>query len=277
METNPCSERAPASIEEKRARLARLVRERACAAAPAKCWDATRADRRSAIPLSFAQERLWFLDRMTGGGRYYNLPVVMRLTGPLKRWALEDALQEVVRRHEVLRTTFREESGRPVQVIRPAERVPLITVDLSRVEGDREANLQRAIDEEVVRPFDLENGPVFRAILIRQADEDHVAVLALHHIVADWWSVGVLLRELAILFDCSSRGVPPALPELPMQYADFAVSQRNWLQGEVLDEQLAYWVERLAGAPALELPTDRPRPAIQTYAGKTYSFFLPQA
>ncbi|HST62245.1 MAG TPA: amino acid adenylation domain-containing protein, partial [Longimicrobium sp.] len=227
--------------------------------------------RTGALPLSFAQERLWFLDRLEPGSATYNLPFARRLRGALDVGALERALGEIVRRHESLRTVFAEVDGSPVQVVAPVGAFVLPVEDLSGLsEADRESAVRRRAGEEAVRPFDLSAGPLFRAALLRVDEEDHVLLLSLHHVVSDGWSMGVLFRELSALYAAYREGRESPLPELPVQYADYAVWQREQLEGEVLDRQLAYWAEQLAGAPELlELPTDHPRPPVRTYRGAT--------
>ncbi|HEU4558944.1 MAG TPA: amino acid adenylation domain-containing protein, partial [Longimicrobium sp.] len=229
------------------------------------------ARRTGELPLSFAQERLWFLDRLEPGSATYNLPAALRLTGAVDERALERSLSEIVWRHEALRTTFREVDGSPVQVIGPFSGFALPVEDLSGLsEADREAAAKRLAREEAARPFDLAAGPLFRAALLRLGAEDHVLLLSMHHIVSDGWSTGVLFRELSALYAAYQQGGESPLSELPVQYADYAVWQREQLAGEVLDRQLAYWRERLAGAPELlELPTDHPRPPVQTFRGAT--------
>ncbi|HEV3049034.1 MAG TPA: condensation domain-containing protein, partial [Longimicrobium sp.] len=226
-------------------------------------------ERRGALPLSFAQERLWFLDRLEPGSAVYNVPVARRLSGALDEAALERALGEIVRRHEALRTVFAEADGSPVQVIAPFGGFALPVEDLSGLgEADREAAVRRRAGEEARRGFDLSAGPLFRAALLRLGAEEHVLLLSMHHIVSDGWSIGVLFRELAALYEAYREGRESPLPELAVQYADYAVWEREQLSGEVLDRQLAYWRERLAGAPELlELPTDHPRPPVQTFRG----------
>ena len=230
---------------------------------------------------SFAQERLWFLDRMGEGGTAYNLPVALCLRGgldPLKVTALAAALSEVARRHEALRTTFRAYgSGRPgvAQVIAPPGPVPLPVVDLRRL-PDAAAAGRRLAAAVAGRRFDLERGPLLRALLLRLADEDHTLVLAMHHIVSDGWSMGVLVREVAALYDAFAAGRPSPLPELAVQYADFAAWQRERLQGEALAAQLAFWRAALAGLPpVLDLPTDRPRPAVRGGRSGRLAFRVP--
>ncbi|HEU4557670.1 MAG TPA: amino acid adenylation domain-containing protein, partial [Longimicrobium sp.] len=228
-------------------------------------------ERTGALPLSFAQERLWFIDRLEPGSATYNISAALRLMGALDKAALERSFSEIVRRHEALRTTFTEVDGSPVQVIAPFDGFSLPVEDLSDLsEADRESAVRRRAGEEARRAFDLATGPLFRTALLRLGADDHVLLLSMHHIVSDGWSMGVLYRELSALYEaCRDRRESP-LPELPVQYADYAVWQREQLAGEMLDRQLSYWRERLAGAPELlELPTDRPRPPVQTYRGAT--------
>ncbi|HYH82072.1 MAG TPA: condensation domain-containing protein, partial [Longimicrobium sp.] len=236
-------------------------------------------DRDRPLPLSFAQERLWFLDRLEGGSAPYNIPAALRFTGALDVDALERSLGEIVRRHESLRTVFREVDGGAVQVIAPFAGFALPVDDLSGLhETARETEVRRRAREDAARPFDLAEGPLFRAALLRVADEEHVLLLCIHHIVSDGWSTGVLHRELGTLYAAFARGEGDPLPPLPVQYADYAVWQREQLRGEALDRQVGYWKERLAGAPALlELPTDRPRPPVQSHRGAREVFDLPRA
>ncbi len=231
------------------------------------------------LPLSFAQQRLWFLDQLAPGNLFYNIPMAVRLTGELDVAALERTLNEVVCRHEALRTTFVTVDERPVQVIAPELILPLPVDDLTHLpENEREAAAQRLATEEAQQPFDLAQGPLLRARLLRLGEEEHIVVLTVHHIVSDGWSLGVLVQEVATLYAAFKAKEPSPLPELPIQYADFAHWQREWLQGEILEAQLAYWRQQLGGsAPILELPTDRPRPAMQTYQGATQTFSLPHS
>ncbi|HST62903.1 MAG TPA: amino acid adenylation domain-containing protein, partial [Longimicrobium sp.] len=237
------------------------------------------ADGDRAAPLSFAQERLWFLDQLESAGALSNLPAALRLSGALDRAALERALGEIVRRHASLRTTFPEAGGVPVQRVAPVADFVLSVEELTALEDDaREAEVRRRIAEDAALPFDLAAGPLFRASLLRLADEAHVLLLALHPIVADAGSLGVLFRELSSLYGAFAAGEASPLPELPVQYADFAAWQRALLQDPMIDEQIAYWKEQLAGAPALlELPTDYPRPAAQSYRGAREPVALPPA
>ena len=228
-----------------------------------------RADGGAELPVSFSQQRLWFLDRLEPGSPLYNLPAAFEVTGRLDAAALAAALREIVRRHETLRTTFADGPEGPVQVIHPEGDLPFAVSDLrSLPEGERRREAWRRATEEARRPFDLARGPLLRALLLRLGEEEHLVVLTLHHVVSDGWSMGVLVREVAALYPAFAAGAPSPLPVLPVQYADFAAWQREWLRGGALDRQLAFWRERLAGAPtALELPTDRPRTAVQTARG----------
>jgi len=229
-------------------------------------------------PLSFAQQRLWFLEQLTPGTATYNMPAAVRLSGPLHLVALERSFAEVVRRHEPLRTTFRAEEGVPVQVIAPAGAWTLARVDLTPLAADaREAEALRLAREDAQAPFDLATGPLLRTTLVRLADTEHVLLLNLHHTVSDGWSLGVLVRELAALYGAFRRDETSPLAEPALRYSDYARWQRAWLQGEVLDTQLAYWKQRLAGAPeALALPCDKPRPAVLPAHGATVPVVLPR-
>ncbi|MEV6869079.1 condensation domain-containing protein, partial [Streptosporangium subroseum] len=223
------------------------------------------------LPLSFAQQRLWFLDQLEPGSVEYNVPVALRLAGALDVAALSAALDAVVERHEVLRTRFVATDGVAHQVIDPPSGFRLEIVDLSgEAAGLALAEELSAVDAET--PFDLAAGPLFRGRLIRLASDDHVLSLCMHHVVSDGWSAGVLGRELTALYEAFSRGEASPLSPLAVQYADFAVWQRDWLQGEVLEGQLGYWRDRLEGAPVLELPTDRPRAAVRSAAGGAVTF-----
>ncbi|MEW5930744.1 MAG: amino acid adenylation domain-containing protein, partial [Gemmatimonadota bacterium] len=242
-----------------RAHLRRLLRRRA---------DGRREEQRirpragdGPVPLSFAQQRLWFIQQLDPASSAYNMPYPLRLRGALDVAALERAVTEMVRRHESLRTVFAATAGEPVQVVRPAGPVRLPVLDLSGLPpAARDAATRRRVAEESARPFDLARGPLLRVVVLRLADDDWGVVFNLHHIVSDGWSSGVLTREASALYGAFSRGEPSPLPELPVQYPDFAVWQRERIGGRVLEAQARYWREALAGAPpVLELPTDRPR------------------
>jgi amino acid adenylation domain-containing protein len=234
------------------------------------------ASRLEALPLSFAQQRLWFLAQLDErAGAAYAMPGGVRLKGSLDVAALQAAMNHIVTRHEALRTCFGLIDGAPTQVIGPPDVGPmLLQVDLSG-HSDAEAELARLAAEEGRAPFDLAHGPLIRVRLIRLADDDHVLLVTMHHIVSDGWSMGVLVNEFSALYAAFSQGQPDPLPALPIQYADYAVWQRRWITGEVLQRQLDFWRNHLSGAPALlELPTDRPRPAVQDYAGASFGFEL---
>ncbi|MBV9772803.1 MAG: amino acid adenylation domain-containing protein [Gemmatimonadetes bacterium] len=235
-----------------------------------------RVPRREPPPLSFAQQRLWLVDRLEPGSAAYNIPHALRLHGALDTAALRASLDALVARHETLRTTFAERDGAPVQVVHPPAPVPLPVLDLTGLpEEERERTAERLAGEEALRPFDLAHGPLLRSTLLRLGEEEHVLCFTLHHVVSDGWSMEVLVRELSALYSAFTRGERATLPELPVQYADYAVWQRAWLTGEVLDRQLAWWRERLGGAPALlELPTDRPRPAVSQHRGALRSLVI---
>jgi amino acid adenylation domain-containing protein len=236
-----------------------------------------RVQRAGDLPLSFAQQRLWFLDQWMPASAAYNIPVVMRLDGSLHEDALKASINAIVGRHEALRTTFEVTGDRPAQVIAPALDVPLPLVDLSGLPCEaRQTEAQRWIKEEAQRPFDLARGPLLRANLLRMAEREHLLVLVMHHIVSDGWSMGVLTQELAELYRAFAAGEEPSLPELPVQYADYALWQREWLQGDALQAQLDYWKGQLAGAPSItELPTDRPRSPMLSYRGAREVQLLP--
>jgi len=230
------------------------------------------------FPLSYAQQRLWFLDQLEPGSPFYNIFDTLSFDGPLNVRALEQSLNEVVQRHETLRTSFATIDGQPVQVIAPYLSLALPVVDLRQLaQSERDFEADRLFSEESERPFDLTRGPLLRVRLLCLGDAHHVLLLTMHHIISDGWSLGVLSRELRALYEAYSTGRPSPLAELSIQYADFTVWQRKWLQGEVLEAQLAYWREQLAGAPSvLKLPTDRARPSVQNFRGANQWLRLPQ-
>ncbi len=236
-----------------------------------------RVPRGGPLPLSFAQQRLWFLEQLEPGRATYNMPASLRLRGALDVAALEGALTEVVRRHETLRTVFRTLDGEPVQVVAEAAPVRIPVEELRGVpDALREAEASRRASAEAQRPFDLASEPPLRALLLRLDEEEWGMVLTLHHIASDGWSVGVLVREVSALYAALREGREARLPEPPVQYADYAVWQRSWLSGGTLERQLGWWRERLAGAPPLlEIPTDRPRPLVQSERGDRRAFRLP--
>nr|WP_279636042.1 non-ribosomal peptide synthase/polyketide synthase [Corallococcus terminator] len=236
-------------------------------------------ERKGEEPLSFAQQRLWFLDQLQPGSAFYNLPAAVRLSGPLDVEALRRTFDELVRRHESLRTIFQVRDGHPAQVVAPSSKSVLESVDLETLPAtEREAEAQRRAQWESQRPFDLSQGPLFRAKLLRLSATEHVLVLVMHHIVSDGWSMGVLVKEVGALYSAFTQGHVSPLPELPVQYADYSAWQRGWLKGEVLEAQLGWWRQQLEGAPpALELPTDKPRPAVQRFRGASHSVALPRS
>lgn len=231
------------------------------------------------VPLSYAQERLWFMEQLEPGKPIYNMPAIYRLSGTLDESALKMCLTEMVNRHETLRTTFHAVNGRPLQKIGSPGEVQLETLDLSETcEHTREAEALRLALAAARRPFDLARGPLLRALLIRLDTENHVLLFALHHLICDGWSSGVFIRELGVLYKACTTGQASPLANLPVQYADFAQWQREWLQGEVLEQELGFWKEQLSGAPPLlELPTDRPRPIIQSFHGARQTALLSQS
>ncbi|HZN54796.1 MAG TPA: condensation domain-containing protein, partial [Candidatus Polarisedimenticolaceae bacterium] len=248
---------------EKRARLARALEERGTE------W--------STFPLSFAQQRLWFLDRWEPGSSAYNLPAALRLRGALDLGALEASLGEITRRHEALRTTFPDIDGKPIQVVGDAEPFRIPVLDLRSLGASERKTRARALAaEEAERPFDLARGPVFRATALRLAEKDHVLLLTLHHIVADGWSLAILVEELNALYAAFSSAKPSPLSELSLQYGDFVLWQRELLRGPAIEDELAYWRRRLQGAPELlPLPTDRPRPLARSSSGAARAAVVP--
>lgn len=244
-------------------------------AAPARGIE--RVPRTDALPLSFAQQRLWFLDQLESGSAFYNVPAAVRLNGALDVEALKRALGEVVQRHEVLRTSFPTVNDQPVQSIASALDLPFDVIDLGELSrSEQEKLIASQANEFASLHFDLAHGPLIRARLLRLRDDEHVLLFCMHHIVADLWSLNVLVNEWVKLYDAFSKGWPSPLPELPVQYADYAVWQREWLQGEVLAKQLEYWRKQLADAPAvLNLPTEKPR-SEHSFEGVRLNVALPE-
>jgi amino acid adenylation domain-containing protein len=228
-------------------------------------------------PMSFAQQRLWFLNEVEPSGGAYNIPVALKLRGDLSISALRQALNFVVQRHEILRTTFRSISGNAVQIVSPDLEVARPVVDLCALsQAGKESTIRRFAEEETQRDFDLRRGPMMRAVLLRGSETDHVLLLTVHHIVADGWSMGILVDEMAASYLAFTDGQTPILPQLPMQFADFAKWERQNLNGERLKSKLTYWRERLAEPlPTLRLATDHPHPLEPTVAGGTYGVAIP--
>jgi amino acid adenylation domain-containing protein len=260
------SQRVAGLPPEKLQRLIDRLRDRKLAPSGESIGRQVRGD--GPLPLSFGQERLWFLDRLEPGSTAYNMPAAVELRGSLNVAALAAALHEVVRRHEPLRTRFEEQGGEPAQRILAAVAVDLPLIDLGSLPADiRQHQAEQLAEQHGHMPFDLRRGPLFATSLLRLGPREHRFLLVVHHIVADGWSMGVLVRELAALYEALAAGRPAPLPELPIQYADFALWQRQ-RPAAAQEEELAYWLERLGGEiPVLDLPTDRPRPAVQTYRG----------
>jgi amino acid adenylation domain-containing protein len=238
--------------------------------------EATRK-RDKALPLSHAQERLWFLEQLGLVGAAYNLPWALRVSGELVELALERSFAELIRRHESLRTRYQTRDGVPEQVVDPPGQFKLLRANLDHLADPqvREEQLRECMRRERSHRFDLAEGPVLRAMLVKLGVREHVLLITIHHIAADGWSFGVLLDELSQLYSANICGAPSPLPDLPLQYADYAVWQRQWLSGEVLERQLEYWKERLGGAPPeLHLPIDRRRPALESFKGAAIRFEL---
>jgi amino acid adenylation domain-containing protein len=229
------------------------------------------------LPLSYAQQRLWFLDKLNPNSPFYNLLVALRLVGTLNRTALQQSLQEIIYRHEALRTNFITVNGEPVQVIRKQGTVSVSIVDLQHLSiTEKEIALQQLAQQLAHQPFNLADESLIRTTLVVLSETEQALLVFIHHIVFDGWSMGVFVQELMALYNAYSQGQPSPLTPLPIQYADFAIWQRQWLQGDVLQSQLSYWQQQLKDAPALlSLPTDRPRPPVQTFAGAYQKFPLP--
>jgi amino acid adenylation domain-containing protein len=263
---------AELSPTERAALVSRLKQQRAAERAGAQ----TIPHRGAAAhyPLSFAQQRLWFLEQLEPDGPY-KVPAAFRLRGPLNVEALERSVNELISRHEILRTTFAEIDGQPVEIVAPQLTLSIPVEDLSRLpEVERAERVKQIAARLREQPFDFVRGPLVDAALVRLSDEEYHFWFLMHHIVSDGWSIGVLLKELSVAYEAFAAGRQPELPKLPIQYADFAVWQRAWLQGETLNRQMQYWNERLAKAPTLELPTDRPRPPVQSYRGTSLTHLI---
>jgi amino acid adenylation domain-containing protein len=237
-----------------------------------------RQARSSSAPLSYAQERLWFLDQLKPGTSLFNLSWPYRIREIVDEVVLERSLNEIVRRHESLRTAFKAIDGEPYQVLVPSLWIPLRLADLRHLEKpELEAKAVQLATEDAKRPFELERVPLVRYTLLRLSEEDYVFLLTMHHIISDAWSAEIFWNELLTIWAAYANGEPSPLPEPPIQYADFAIWQRNWLKGAVLVEQLAYWKKQLANVTTLQLPTDRPRPAVPSGRGAVRWVTIPAA
>src|SRR6202158_3979010 len=249
-------------------------------AAAAKVAPQLSEDEIFVFPASFAQQRLWFLDKLEPEQNAYNVPFALRLDGNLKIDILERSLRELIARHEVLRTTFSEDKdGKLIQLVAAKVEFTLPVTDLGIFPSQaREDEARRRVIEHARLPFDLTKAPLFRASLIRLTDIEYVLSLAFHHSIVDGWSLGILLREVCTLYEAFAEGRPSPLPNLPIQYGDYATWQQEWLQGERLEGLLAYWKKQMQGAPSvLKIPNDFPRPPVQTFAGGQKSMALSRA
>jgi acyl carrier protein len=235
-----------------------------------------RASREQPLPLSFAQQRLWYLYKVDPASSAYILPLAIKWEGELGIASLEQSFGEIIQRHEVLRTTFQVVQGQPVQIIKPGGIFLLPLVDLRHIPDRQREDIAKSLVQQESRiPFDLARGPLLRARLLRLEAREHILLLSMHHIVSDGWSMSILVHEVGTLYNAFVSKSSPALPDLPIQYVDFAVWQRQWLQGETLSEHLHYWLQQLNGLPLSALPTDRPRSAKQSSRGASYNFVLP--
>jgi Condensation domain len=261
---------------EKRALLFQQLQKQREHEKPAQAPRLERSSRALGVyPLSFAQQRLWFLNNFEPESPEYNIPQLFRIAGELDPDVLRRALNGIIVRHETLRTTFRSVEGEPVQTIAESLVLPMKVLDLtdrSLEEAWKEA--RRLAGEDARSPFDLTQGPLLRARLFRLAENEHMLYYNVHHIAYDGWSMGVFAGELTALYDAIIAGEPSPLPELPVQYLDYALWQREWLQGAILEGQIGYWKKQLAGIAPLELPTDRARPAVRTHSGAALPFPL---
>ncbi|MFH1999041.1 MAG: amino acid adenylation domain-containing protein, partial [Planctomycetota bacterium] len=253
-----------------------IEKERASGSKPIQAPPITATDRKKDLPISFSQERMWFLNQLAPESAAYNMGVATRLLGPFDKDAAAQALHQIVRRHENLRTTFPEVQGKPVMKISDDALLTIQTMDLRHLPAEtRETEARSLAGEETRKPFDLTRGPLFRVHLFQLAAEDHVVLFCMHHIISDLWTFGVLFKELAAIYSAIASGQEETLPKPLLQYADFAAWQRKWLQAEALDDQLVYWKGQLKNVPTLALPTDYPRPAVRTFHGSLRSLKLP--
>src|SRR5262249_25813481 len=268
--SNPLSELSPAK---RKLFFQRLKEDAARAHQTVEALPIPKAPREQPLALSYAQQRLWFLDQLSPCNPIYNISGVVRLIGALNLPPLIRRLGEIIQRHEALRSIFPAVNGMPkqkiLQLTTEAEPLRFSVIDLQElIEDEREADVLRIATKEAQEPFNLTQGPLFRCALLRLSADQHVLLLTMHHIISDGWSIGVFMRELAALYAAFSKGEPAPLPELSIQYADFAHWQRQSLQGQVIERLLSYWKQQLAGLQTLELPTDRARPAVESFRGR---------
>ncbi|MCT7952163.1 amino acid adenylation domain-containing protein [Ancylothrix sp. C2] len=270
-------ERIASLSPEKRELMLQLLKQKKQSISPAEIRPQSRES--NFFPLSFAQQRLWFFEQLNPGNFTYHIPAAVRLSGTLNFIALEQSLNELIKRHEVLRTAFTTIDGQPTQIITANQKIKLAEINLrSLPETQRNGEVERLIVAESQQPFDLSKAPLLRAKLLNLSDSNWVLIFSTHHIISDGWSMGLFIEELATLYQAFCMGEPSPLPDLPVQYADFASWQRQWLQGEVLETQLSYWKKQLGGnLPVLNLPIDRPRPAVQTFRGAVHKFTISKA
>ena len=259
----------------KRALLERRLRGDLAGIDPAP--SITRRPEPGPAPLTFGQEQLWFIDQVAPGSSFYNVYCAWSVEGALNVAVLEQTLGEIVRRHEALRTAFQSVNGRPIQVVGPAMSINVSVVDMSRLsKAEREDQIKRLTALETHSSFDLATGPLLRTTLVKLKELEHLFFFTSHHIISDGWSVGVMGREMKDIFEAFWGGSPSPVSELPIQYADFAAWQRQWLRGDVLRSHLDYWRDQLRGAAASpSIPTDYPRPKVQTFRGAVYAFTIP--
>jgi hypothetical protein len=229
------------------------------------------------LPLSFAQERFWFLQHLKPNSPAYNIPVTVQLVGNVDEWALRQAINAVIQRHEILRTSFPVVSGQPFQKVASSLTLPLSVLDLSGMTASEQTTqIQKLTLQNAQHIFDLTEGPLLKAMLLRLGDKSHQLILVLHHIIADGWSVGLMIKEIATFYAAFTKQDSARLPDLPIQYADYAYLQRQWMQGERLSRYLSHWKAKFVNSPTmLELPTDYPRPSVQTFLGTTHAILLP--
>jgi acyl carrier protein len=258
------------------ARLARRIEEAMRAGDMQKAPPLVRVSRKERLPLSFAQQRLWFIDQWDPGSPVYNIPGAIRLEGRLDLQALERVMNEIFRRHDVLRTKIKIEEGEPVQVVEQWEHQSLAIEDLTNLSPEvKEEESKRITRENAETRFDLSNGPLIRVKVLKLEEEQHVALFTMHHIVSDGWSMGILANEVGALYQAYSTGGESPFDELPIQYADFAVWQRQWLKGDVLEEQINYWKKQLDSAPELELPTSNGRQTSEMPKSASHAHIIP--